>query len=742
MSWADAFAAEREAAARAPKAANPATFGEIWSTSWQAAGLDTAFGVGEPWAEAQSELRAQVETVSGMSAAELARAQGKRLAALDWTGATEEAKAKELADLAGGLSAEQQEKLKPYLDVPGRARAKAAERERRAQDVADRTFGLSGHAVGFLSGMTRQALDPINAGTMFVGGPLRGPVLKMLGREAALGAGIQAVQEPFIEAGRAELGVEAGFGRAVGNIFEAGLGNAGLAGLFRGGAWLLRQGLPRADGVPARLGEAAPAPAAESRLDGGARESFQESPAAAPGIGTPAAGRLSADLPPALRELAPEDLDAVARLAERDQLVDRLAPDQSSLGKSLHGEAVEAAIARLETAGGEALARFDRVLADLDRRLDAASEANAAFGRERDASGATVASPVGEAGPAAPPSGRTRRRLREPAPVSLGRFIAQQGGIRLDPDVRHMGIHQMFVPGVGMVGRVNGRQLDRDLEPMLIAAGYIPDHDRNLPSRDIRAEVFDALEQEFKMKRPRYAAADADALARREQEAAFKADQRLFEERLADEITAEAETIRTRLAEAGLPEGSVHEADIAEAAELVVRGVETSWEDALERVAIQRVMSDNPELPALAAIADDIPPGWEIDNEVSARTASGDRQGAGADGTDASGQADRGRSARAGEDLPRPGEAGAAAGGREGDPALASLAGLSAALPDPAGYRARLADLERALADDPSLVVALDSGDVPARKLIAEIAADAEAADALKACLGQKGGDA
>jgi hypothetical protein len=738
MSWADAFAAEREAAARAPKAANPATFGEIWSTSWQAAGLDTAFGVGEPWAEAQSELRSQVETLSGMSAAELARAQGKRLTALDWNGATEEAKAKELADLASGLTAEQQEKLKPYLDVPARARAKAVERERRAQDAADRTFGLSGHAVGFLSGMARQALDPINAGTMFVGGPLRGPVLKMLGREAALGAGIQAVQEPFIEAGRAELGLDAGVGRAIGNVFEAGLGNAGLAGLFRGGAWLLRQGLPRADGAPARAGDAAPAPAGERRLDGALPESVQDSPTIRPDIAASgAAGRL----PAALRDLTPEDLDAAAHLAERDQLIDALAPEPSSLGKALHGDAVEAAIARLEHAGSEALARFDRVLADLDKRLDAASEANAAFARERDAGGGTGTAVAGEAGPAAPPPGRARRQ-REPAPVSLGRFIAQQGGIRIDPDVRHIGIHQMFVPGVGMVGRVNGRALDRDLEPMLIAAGYIPDHDPNLPSRDIRAEVFDALEQEFKMKRPRYAAADADALARREQEAAFKADQRLFEERLADEITAEAETIRTRLAEAGLPEGSVHEVDIAEAAELVVRGIETSWEDALERVAIQRVMSDNPELPALAAIADDIPPGWEIDNEVSARTASGDREGPGGDGEGSSGQADRGRSARAGEDLPQPGAAGAAAAGRQGDPALASLARLSSAHPDPAGYRARLADLERALADDPSLVVALDGGDVPARKLIAEIAADAEAADALKACLGQKGGDA
>ena len=731
MSWEDAFAAERQASERAPLARNPATFGEIWNLSWQAAGLDTVFGVREPWDEAVTELRQQVETAAGMTIPELARQQGRQLRADDRLGS----RAEELAELAGGLHPDQQEQIKLYLDVPARARAKAAERERLAAEVGERTFGLSGHATGFLAGLTRQAIDPVNLGTMFVGGPLRGPVLKMLAREFGYGAAVQAVQEPFIEAGRAELGIEAGLGRAVGNIFEAGIGNAGLAGLFRGGAWLLRQGVRPADAVSARPGEAAPAPAGERRLDGGAPESVQDSPPARPGMDSPAD---RPPLPAALRELSPDDLSAVAMVAERDQLVDGLAPVQSSLGKSLHGEAVEAAIARLETAGGDALARFDQVLADLDRRLEEGSRP--APDRE------TGIVPVPAAAPAA------RKRVREPKPVSLGRFIAMNGGLRLDADARNLGLNRMFVPGVGMVGRANGRLLDRDLEPMLIAAGYLRGHDPNLPARDIRAEIYDALEQEFKMKRPLFAAADADAVARLEEERAFRADARLYDERLADEIEAEAGTIRAQLAEAGIDPATMHDADIAEAAELLVRGAETSWEDALERIAIRRMMGDDAAIPARAEIAEELPPGWEIDDEVSGASAPADRGAAGGAGEGPGRQADRGGPATAGRDLPGAGEAGAAPGGQAGDPALTSLGRLAAALPDAPGYRARLADLERALADDPGLIVALNAGDVPARKLLDDIAADADAADALKACLGQastgqgpagqKGGDA
>jgi len=733
MSWDAAFAAERDAASRGPLAANPATFGEIWETSWQAAGLDTAFGVGAPWAEAHADLRREVETAAGMGAAELARAQGRRLTAVDWAGSTLEAQARELAELAGGLTPEQQEKIKPYLDVPARARAKAAERERQAADVADRTYGVSGHAVGFLAGMARQAVDPINLGTMFVGGPLRGPILPMLAREGAYGVGIQAIQEPFIEAGRAELGLEAGLGRALGNVLEAGLGNAGLAGLFRGGAWLLRQAARPADVMTARPGEAVPAPAIESRLNAPLGESVQDAAPLRHGMDSPdASPALPATLPAALREVAPEDFDALARLADRDELVDRLSPEPSSAGKAIHAEAVEVASARLETAVADAMAGFDKVLADLDARLGVAPQA-----------AAETPAGVDTVGAAAPASAPKAKRTRPLKPVSLGRFIAMSGGLRLDADVRNMGINRMFVPGVGMVGRANGLRLDADLEPMLIAAGYLREQDPNLPSRDITAEIFDALEQEFKMKRPLYSAADADGVARLEEERAYHADQRLYDERLAGEIESEADGIRTALRELGMDPDSFHPGDIAEAAELIVRGAERDWESALERVAIQKVMGDNPGLPALAEIAEDIPPGWEIDDAVSAFEASADRGAARSGGEDAAGQADRGRSAPAGRDLPQSGEAGAAPGGQAGDAALATLGRLAADLEAPAEYRARLADLQRSIeAAGGDFTIHLDGGDVSARRLLDDIAADADAADALKGCLGQNGGDA
>lgn len=742
MSWEDGFEAAREAASRAPAAANPATIGEIAGTQWEAAGLSTVFGVGGPWKDARDELARAVEGASGMSLPELAERQGRKLAAIGWAGASLEQEAAELGSLAAGLTAEQQEKVKPHLDVAARARAIAAQRERQAADASERTYGLSGHAVGFLAGMARQAVDPVNLATMFVGGPLRGAVLPMLAREAGLGMAVQALQEPLIQPARAELGLEAGFGEAVTNILTAGIGNAGFAGLLRAGGWALRQARLSPEARAAELLPDSPQASEPGRLDGSAPE-----PA---GVVAP----MAAAEPSLLGELSPADFAAASRLIEREQLIEAISPDRSPAGRMLHGEAVEAATAHFERVGADTLARFDEKLAELDARLAETSLANAEYRARREAEiaaagGASAGREAGADGaagggssPAAGPV-RARRNRAEPRPVSLGRFIAMNGGLRIDADVRHMGVNQMFVPGVGMVGRVNGRLLDRDLEPMLIAAGYLQPHDPNLPSRDVTAEVYDALEQEFKMKRPRYAQADADAVARLDQERAYQADGRLYEERLADEIEAQAETIRAGLRELGM--GEAHPQDIAEAAELVVRGAESDWESALERIAIQRAMSEDGELPALSAIADDIPPGWEIDDAVRRPSASDDRRAAGGEGESRDRPGQGGGAAPEGRNLPDAGQPGAAPGGPSGDQALAlpDIAGLLDRSEDAGRARARFADVLRAAeAAGGDLVVELDGGPVSLKAHLAEIKADADAAAALKDCLGQKGGDA
>ena len=736
MSWDAAFAGEREQAARGPQPANPATLGEVWRAGWNAAGLDTVFGQGDPWAQAQGELRSAVEGAAGLSAAEIARAQGRTLKSLDWSGSSWQDQARELAEMSSGLTPEQQEKVKPHLDVAGRARKLAADREREAADVADRTYGLAGHAVGFLAGVTRAAVDPINIATMAVGGPLRGPVLRMLAREAGLGMAVQAAQEPLIEAGRAELGLDAGLGRALGNVVEAGIGNAGLAGLFRGAGWLMRRAALPTDAPVARAGEAASAPSLTARLDG-------EAPGA---VVTPApreAGTAVADaapalrelppvlreLPPALRELGPDDLDTAARLAERDELIDALAPDQSGVGKLVHGETVETVLARMESAGGDVLAGLDMKIADIETRL-------------REPSGQELAPAQTAGGEGVPSSALPARRQRpkaEPRPVSLGRFIAMNGGLKIDAqgDVRYLGINQMFVPGHGMVGRINGRLLDRDLEPMLIAEGYLRPHDPDMPSRDVTAEIYDALDQEFRGKRPLYRQRDQA----RAQTDAELGRQRDIDQRWQDEIDAEVQNVRTLIdqTEGRIRQDDFEPGEIEAIADRMMRGLDDDWESAFEHVVMARELRDDASPTALAAAQDSND--WEIADAIFGRDAQQDRGRAGSGGGEGGEPPAAGRSATPREAVAGAGGSRGTEGGREGDAALdptRALAALSSVSDEPTLFKARLADLQRSLdAAGGDIRLELDSGTVSVRDLLREIADDATAADALKACLGQ-----
>lgn len=735
MSWEAGFQAARDAAARAPAAANPATLGEIARVQMDAAALETSFGVSGPWMEATDALRGAIESTAGMSLADLASRAGRTLRLGSLKQQTDE-----MAELAAGLTPEQQDKVKPFLDVPTRARTIAAERERAAADVSERTYGLSGHAIGFLAGMARQAVDPVNLATMFVGGPLRGPVLPMLAREAGLGAAAQAVQEPAIAAGRAELGLETGFAQSAGNILTAGIGNAGFAGLLRAGAW------------------------AFGRLAGEVRAARAAGDAADPSQPAQAAAALQVAEPieiPAAREISAEDLAAAARLVERDQLVDAIAPVQTAEGRLVHAQTLDAAASHFERGGPDVLARFEERIDAIETQ---ATRERPAGGEEilaqpepvridlPEGSGARIAddpSPAARAaadadasagGVSSPPAGQARTRRRNQAqarPVSLGRFIAQAGGIRIDEqgDIRHLGINQMFVPGVGMVGRVNGLRLDADLEPMLIEAGYLRRQDPDAPSRDISEEVYAALHDEFVLKRPRYAMPDEVRVADLETARALDQDQRFR-----DEISAEADNIRARMAEYELDPAGFDDDWINEAAELVVSGRETDWDGALERVALMRELGDDAPVPAVRELAEDLPDFWEDTHAADTGTASQDRGGSRSGGADADRQGGREGLPRQGEALPAAGQAGGAPGGAAGDPTLARLDALLSKTDDPARAKARLADIGRALDAAGDIAVELDGRTVSARALFDEIRADADAADALKACLGQGGG--
>jgi hypothetical protein len=298
----------RLAAAPAPRQA--ASLSEIWSAEWGAAGLATFSGSGAPLTESFDELVAGVTGATGKPLGALLEEEG----ALAASGPDRKAEA--LGRVVSRLPEEDRKRLQPLVDVRGRAAARAAELEARAAEVGSATYGLAGTATAFLAGLARQAVDPINLAAMPAGGPLTGPVLKMLAREALIGAGVQALQEPFIAANRTALGLET---HPLEDIGMAGLGAAGMAGLFRGGAFLLRHATGRTAG-----------------------EALQRVPEAAATEGPLLAGTPPRAAQVLSRHAGPEDLDAVAHLAERDQVISAAAPEPKA------AERIDNAAAALE----------------------------------------------------------------------------------------------------------------------------------------------------------------------------------------------------------------------------------------------------------------------------------------------------------------------------------------------------------------------------------------------------------
>ncbi len=280
---------DRNGAARAP-----ATWGEAWEAQWTSSGLDTLFGVGKPFNDAYGELTERLGAITGKAADQHFADAGVVPQMLGADGRIEA-----LGRIVDALPDPQQKLLADYKDVRGRARQKAAEIEREAADVAGASYGLGANASAFLAGVARQVVDPFNLATIPIG-PARvaGGGLKATGlflaKEAATGAAVQAVQEPFINVGRQELGLETS---SFENIMEAGLGQAALSGLFLAAGAALRR--LRAEGKP---------------------------------------------LPPGAEELASQDFEAAARKMQSDAAIERMAGDPIK-----GAEAIEQARHAMET---------------------------------------------------------------------------------------------------------------------------------------------------------------------------------------------------------------------------------------------------------------------------------------------------------------------------------------------------------------------------------------------------------
>lgn len=339
-------------------AAPMATFKQIWDAEFARAGLDTFGGVGKPLLDAYDELQAGVETAhGGKTLGELARERNLPLLE-SW-----DARVKTLGALVDELPEEERKPLEPLKDVRKRAAEKAALIEKQAADVNAGTYGLSGTGWAFLASASRTAIDPANIGagilTAPIGGPFAGPVLGVIGRQAAAAAVAQAVVTPEIQRQRRELGLEAGFGEGVRSIVEAGIGGGAIAGGIRGLGGIFRLAHNRLGGeiVVAPAGrppsvppaEAPPAPAI-------ARPGEVPTPPApaAPAVAPTAAAAVQPDLfAPAAARVDPlvsrEDVAAAAALHHRDQLIyDLPAQTQTAGGREFHAAKVNEAADAME----------------------------------------------------------------------------------------------------------------------------------------------------------------------------------------------------------------------------------------------------------------------------------------------------------------------------------------------------------------------------------------------------------
>lgn len=244
---------------RQPAAAPPATIGEIWQSEWTRSGLDTIGGIGKPFGDAYDELSRAIEKHGGADIGTLAFRSNVNMGAA----VTPDLRVAALNAIADTLPEDARKELEPLRDVRRRASDKAQAIEREAADVAGRTYGLSGNAVAFLAGTARQFVDPemllANAITAPIGGPFKGPVLKVIARQGVAGAAAQLLVEPQIQEGRATLGLDSGFSHGAMDVAQAALGAGGLAALLRaGGAGYRFMRGPRAEVSARPMAEGAP----------------------------------------------------------------------------------------------------------------------------------------------------------------------------------------------------------------------------------------------------------------------------------------------------------------------------------------------------------------------------------------------------------------------------------------------------------------------------------------------------
>ncbi|UZE47909.1 hypothetical protein ONR75_24035 [Rhodopseudomonas sp. P2A-2r] len=344
MSWENDATGYLAELSRQTGGQQPATIGQVWDSEWKRGGLDTIAGVGQPFGDARQDLVTAIETASGRPIEDYAAQMGVRLG----SGVTQAEDIRLLGSLADTLPEDKRKTVEPLKDVRLNAARKAQKIEADADEIGNATYGLSGVATAFIAGVARQAADPVNVATMVATAPLgaaRGAsLLATIGREAGANAAAQVAIEPVIEPQRERLGLESGFGRAATNVLEAGIGGGVLSGLFH----VAGRGLRTLRGERPAEAAGAPAPVEGAIVppEGVARTADPAAAAVARPDPVPA-GPLAPVRP--VEQFAPDDFHAAGDLAERDHVIDVMAPADTAEAKLDHAAEVEMAARRIDS---------------------------------------------------------------------------------------------------------------------------------------------------------------------------------------------------------------------------------------------------------------------------------------------------------------------------------------------------------------------------------------------------------
>lgn len=190
-----------------------------------------------------------------------------------------------------------------------------------------------------------------------------------------------------------------------------------------------------------------------------------------------------------------------------------------------------------------------------------------------------------------------------PRPLSLTQFIARNGGLALDGEARARDFDKVNVPGAGRLAREGGRTIDGYWREALIENGYFPKDADGYASRDMTAEILDALDGERRGKK-HFAPEDID----RTQGQAKRPE-------IDREVEKAAKAIVKAHEEQGIKASELDQAALYDAADRMFKGEETDPFNAYERAvtdAANRPQKAQTNLTDedMSAFLDDT--GWDI----------------------------------------------------------------------------------------------------------------------------------